>query len=243
MRLAWNHKAAKYALATAAILAALMIFMPLRAGLSMALPANSSITARAAAGTIWDGHLAGIKIGQVAIGDMDLGLAFWPLWTGRAEFHFAPMENGTAQPMNGRIGTVMGGQYVRELNGSLPLDGVDARLPLSHLEMTEFSVAFDSGSCRRASGTVRLILKPGGLDALGLNNGFLGQAKCDQNALLLPLVSQSSNERADIRLLADGSYTAAITIQNDTPEIGPALSAAGFTPIAEGYRMIIKGRL
>ncbi|MFC4292822.1 type II secretion system protein N [Sphingorhabdus arenilitoris] len=226
-----------------AALCALLLFMPLRFALNMVLPSSSTLTARAASGTIWSGQIAGIKMGQISLGDMQAGLAILPLFTAHAEYHFEPMANGTAQPLQGRVGTGFGGRYVADLNGQLPLEGVDARLPLSHLELTGFSAAFDGGVCRRASGSVRMLLKPGSLDALGLNNGFLGQAKCDKNALLLPLVSQSSNERAEIRLQASGDYVVTVTIQNENPEVGLALTAAGFAPIAQGYRMSVKGQL
>jgi general secretion pathway protein N len=71
---------------------------------------------------------------------------------------------------------------------------------------------------------------------------MLGQPRCDGAQLLLPLVSQSAMERADIRLSADGSYTVAVTLNADRGDQAAVLNIAGFRPVAGGFRLVQKGQ-
>ena len=93
----------------------------------------------------------------------------------------------------------------------------------------------------QAGGQVRLNMSET-LPGLNLQNGMLGQPRCDGAGLLLPLVSQSAMERADIRLSVDGSYTVTITLETDAAGQGTMLTVAGFRPVAGGYRFVQKGR-
>jgi len=92
-----------------------------------------------------------------------------------------------------------------------------------------------------AGGQVRMTLSDI-MSGLNLQNGMLGQPRCDGAELLLPLVSQSAMERADIRLSADGSYTVAIMLNADRGDQAATLNVAGFRPVDGGYRLVQKGR-
>ena len=71
---------------------------------------------------------------------------------------------------------------------------------------------------------------------------MLGKPRCDGARLLLPLVSQSGMERADIRLSADGTYTIAVTLDANRGDQATLLNLSGFRPVAGGYRLVQKGR-
>ena len=225
------------------LLLTLIIFMPLRFAFALAVPANSAVSAKAASGTIWNGKVADLKIGALKLGNMETALRIFPLFTARAEYRVERDIANGQPPLTGKLEAGSNTNSIQDMTGQIPIEMIDGRLALSHLELMDFSAVFAGGQCRNAQGGVRLMLKPGSLAGMGLTNGFLGQARCEGKSLLLPLVSQSSMERADIRLDANGDYSITVTVQNENPEIGPALSAAGFLPVAGGYRIVIKGQL
>ncbi len=221
---------------------ALLACMPLSFALNMAVPQNGTVTAKAVSGPIWRGVIADLDVGAASLGRVEASLRPLPLFAGRAEYRFEAIDPGKPATLSGIAATGIGGFGLKQVTGNIPLRNVDARLPLSHFELRDFAVRFDGERCRDAHGSVRLMLQPGLFSGLGLDNGFLGQARCDGTALVLPLLSQSALEKADIRIEASGKYTATITVQNDVPELGIILSAAGFAPISGGYRMTVKGQ-
>jgi general secretion pathway protein N len=242
--------AARKGVAALLFLAALLVlvaFMPLRFALGMALPDKSAITAKSVSGTIWQGTIADMQMGGLSLGRLDTALRLFPLFIGRAEYHVERIKYRTdgsldTPSLTGKISGGFGGRGVRDMTGNIPLGDVDPRLPLSHLELRDFAVRFDGSICNSAKGSVRLLLKPGPLSQIGLGSGFLGQATCKGDALLLPLVSQSAMERADIRIKADGSYEIMVSVQNESPEVGLLLASSGFTAISGGYRLTVKGQ-
>jgi general secretion pathway protein N len=63
---------------------------------------------------------------------------------------------------------------------------------------------------------------------LDLANGLTGDARCDGGALLLPLASQSGQERIDLRIRADGAYEATMRIRTADPVLAGTLAGSGF---------------
>jgi general secretion pathway protein N len=226
-----------------AILLALAAFMPLRFALGLALPQKSPVSAKAVSGSIWDGNIIDLKIGTLSFGNLNAGLRFFPLLLGQIKYRVEGMTVDGQPPLSGTITAGWGGRGIANMTGKLPLSGGDPRLPLSYLELQDISVNFDNTQCRKASGNMRLMLTKGSLSALGLDSGFFGTARCEGGMLLLPLVSQSAMERADIRLQAGGVYSITLTVLNENPEIGPLLASAGFVQISGGYRIVVKGQL
>lgn len=221
---------------------AFFAFMPMSFALSALLPKNGSVTAKAVSGSVWSGVIADMKIGPLALGRAEAALRIFPLFLARAEFRI-DRPAGLDQPgLTGIISGGFGGGALRNVTGPISLTEFDKRLPLSRVELQDFSARFSSGKCREASGSVRLVVQPGVLSSLGLDSGFLGQARCDGDALLFPLVSQSAMERADIRIDNIGNYMITIYIQNENPQSGLLLAAYGFQPISGGYRMVVKGK-
>ncbi len=227
----------------ALVILALAAFMPLRFALGFALPQTGAVSAKAVNGTVWDGNITDLRIASLSFGDVNAALRFFPLLLGQVQYRVKGMPVNGQSPLSGTISAGWGGRAVSDMTGKLTLSSHDARLPLSYLELQDVSVHFDDAQCRSASGSVRLMLTRGSLSALGLDSGFFGTARCEGDALLLPLVSQSSMERADIKLQASGAYAITMTVLNENSDIGLFLASAGFAPISGGYRMAVKGHL
>lgn len=227
----------RFAIASVAALAvAAIIFMPLRT-----IVAGDGVTARKVDGIIWDGSIRDLRLGKLPVGDVNARLLFVPLFMGRAEIL---LSRGNAQFVPGISGSVsrgLNGVSVNNLSATLPVGTLFAPFPAENIQFEGVSARFAAGRCIEASGQVRLTLSDT-MPGLNLQNGMLGQPRCDGAQLLLPLVSQSAMERADIRLSADGSYTVAVMLNGDRGDQAAVLNLAGFRAVAGGYRMVQKGR-
>jgi general secretion pathway protein N len=227
----------RFAIASVAALAvAVIIFMPLRT-----IVAGDGVTARKVDGIIWDGSIRDLRLGKLPVGDVNARLLFVPLFMGRAEIL---LSRGNAQFVPGISGSVsrgLNGVSVNNLSATLPVGTLFAPFPAENIQFEGVSARFAVGRCMEASGQVRLTLSDT-MPGLNLQNGMLGQPRCDGAQLLLPLVSQSAMERADIRLSADGSYTVTAMLNGDRGDQAAALNLAGFRSVAGGYRLVQKGR-
>jgi general secretion pathway protein N len=227
----------RFAIASVAALAvAVIIFMPLRT-----IVAGDGVTARKVDGIIWDGSIRDLRLGKLPVGDVNARLLFVPLFMGRAEIL---LSRGNAQFVPGISGSVsrgLNGVSVNNLSATLPVGTLFAPFPAENIQFEGVFARFAAGRCMEASGQVRLTLSDT-MPGLNLQNGMLGQPRCDGAQLLLPLVSQSAMERADIRLSADGSYTVTAMLNGDRGDQAAALNLAGFRSVAGGYRLVQKGR-
>ncbi len=213
-----------------------ILFMPLRT-----IVGGEGISARKVDGIIWDGSIRDLRLGKLPIGDVNARLLVGPLFLGRAAIL---LSRGNAPYRPGFTGTVsrgFGSMSVNNLNATLPVAALFAPFPAENIQFEGFSAKFAAGRCMQAGGQVRLIISDS-LPGINLQNGMLGQPRCDGAGLLLPLVSQSAMERADIRLSADGRYTVTVTLETEAVEQGTVLTLAGFRPGAGGYRLVQKGR-
>lgn len=226
-----------YIFLSAAVLAvAAIVFMPLRTFVNV-----DGVTARKVDGIIWDGSIRELSLGKLPVGDVNARLLFWPLFLGRAE---ALLSRGTAPfapGMSGSVSRGVGGVSVKNLSATLPVGALFAPFPAENIQFEGFFARFAAGRCMDAGGQVRLTLSDT-VPGLNLQNGMLGQPRCDGARLLLPLASQSAMERADIRLSADGSYTVTVTLDANRGDQAAMLNLAGFRPVAGGYRLVQKGR-
>jgi general secretion pathway protein N len=218
------------------LMLSVILFMPLRT-----IVGGEGVLARKVDGIIWDGSIRDLRLGKLPIGDVNARLLVGPLFLGRADII---LSRGNAPYRPGFTGTVsrgFGGMSVNNLNATLPVAALFAPFPAENIQFEGFSAKFAAGRCMQAGGQVRLNMSET-LPGLNLQNGMLGQPRCDGAGLLLPLVSQSAMERADIRLSADGSYTVTITLETDAAGQGTMLTLAGVRPVAGGYRFVQKGR-
>lgn len=227
----------RYILASVATLAlAAIIFMPLRT-----IVGGDGVTARKVDGIIWDGSIRDLSLGKLPVGDVNARLRFWPLFLGRAEILLSRGNTQFVPGINGSVSRGIGGMSVNNLSATLPIGSLFSPFPAENIQFEGFSARFASGRCMDAGGQVRLTLSDT-VPGLNLQNGMLGQPRCDGARLLLPLASQSAMERADIRLSADGSYTVTVTLDANRGDQAAVLNLAGFRPVAGGYRLVQKGR-
>ena len=218
------------------LLIAVIIFMPLRI-----IVGGEGVSARKVEGIIWDGSIRDLRIGRLPVGDVNARLHFWPLLLGRAEISLSRGDAPFAPGISGSVARRLGGVSIDNIKATLAVASLFAPLPAENIELQDFSARFAAGRCVEASGNVRLTLA-NGFPGLNISNGLLAKPRCDRGQLLIPLLSQSAMEHVDIRLSADGAYTATIFLEGDRIEQAAPLALAGFRPVAGGYRMVRKGR-
>ena len=227
----------RFILALAAVLVVLfVIFMPLRN-----IVTGNGVTARKVDGIIWDGSVRDLRLGKLPVGDINARLLFWPLFLGRAEMFISRGEAPYAPGISGSIARGIGGTSIRNLSATLPIGSLFAPFPAENIQFEGFSARFAAGRCIDASGQVRLTMSDT-VPGLNLQNGMLGKPRCEGARLLLPLISQSAMERADIRMSADGSYTVTVKLDASRGDPPALLNVAGFRPVAGGYQLVQKGQ-
>lgn len=221
----------------ALLLAAALIFMPLRTIFDF-----PGLSARKVEGIIWDGSIRDLRAGRVGVGDVNARLHFWPLLIGRAQISLSRGDAPFAPGINGSVTRRIGGIEVKDFKATLPVQALLAPLPAENIELRDFSARFIAGRCAEAGGNVRLTMA-NTIPGLDLSNGLLAKPRCERGQLLVPLMSQSAMERVTIRFSGDGSYNATVFLEGDRPEQAALLMLAGFRAVAGGYRMVRKGRL
>lgn len=212
----------------AALLAiALAVLAPLRLALGWTGLVEVGLTAREARGTIWRGELVDAAFGPVALGDLDTRLSALPLLLGRVSLSLARADAG---PFAATIEVSRGGVAVRRASGRIAAGALFAPAPIERLELDNVSVRFAAGRCVSASGDVRAMPAA---PLASLLPGLAGAARCDGDALLLPLAAGGG--RIDLRLSADGHYRIEARVVATTPALAATLEAAGFTASERGY--------
>jgi general secretion pathway protein N len=215
---------------------AAVIFMPLRA-----IIGGEGVSARKVDGIIWDGSIRDLRVGKLPIGDVNARLYVLPLLLGRAQIALSRGDAPFAPGISGSITHRFGGVSVDDMKATLPVASLFGPLPAENIELQGFSARFTAGRCAETSGNIRLTLA-NTIPGLDLSNGLLAKPRCDGGQLLIPLLSQSAMERADIRVSGDGAYTVTIFLEGDRTEQAVPLGLAGFRPVAGGYRIVRKGR-
>ncbi len=224
------------------LLLAILVFMPLRFAVGMAVPSGSAISAKSVYGSIWSGGINNLNAGPLSLGNMRVRLALLPLITGRAEYLLSPMDAAIEPGFNGTIGTGWGGVQIEHLTGAANHGQSVTSLPLAGAEFQDFSVRFAGGTCRSANGSVRILLIPAAIPGINAEGGFLGNAKCREGKLFLPMVSSSAMERIDLSVDANGKYTFTLTLNNVEPQTAAMLTLNGFRPISGGYTQAFNGQ-
>lgn len=220
----------------AALTVSMINFMPLRM-----IVGGEGVTARKVEGIVWDGSARDLRLGKIPVGDVNARLRFWPLFLGRAEMSISRGDAPFAPGISASVSRGIGGVSIKDLTATLPVGSLFAPFPAENIHFDGFSARFAAGRCIDAGGQVRLSLSDT-VPGLDLQNGMLGKPRCDGARLLLPLISQSAMERADIQLSADGSYTVTVALDANRGDQPGLLNLAGFRPVAGGYRLVQKGR-
>ena len=217
---------------------AIVALVPLRLALGWTGLGEAGLTARSVGGLLWSGRLHEARWGEVALGDLDARLAFWPLLVGRARVE---LDGEGIKPLHGAVTIGRHAQGVDDLTASLAAAALFAPLPVTALDLDAVSVRFRDGQCEAAEGRVRATLA-GEAGGVPLPPTLSGPARCEAGALLLPLVSQAGTETATLRVTGDGRYHAEFALRQSDPVIGAKLERAGFISGPAGYRLGVEGR-
>lgn len=222
----------------ASFLFALVALLPMRVALGALGFEQSGLTARAANGSVWLGALQEAQIGPVALGDAKARLNFLPLLIGRARLSIAGADE--AAPFEGAAIVARHSFGFEDVSGRLRLGALALPVALSTIDLDDVSAGFASGRCVRGEGRVRAAVT-GEIAGIALASGLSGNARCANDALLVPLVSQSGMEQVNIRLFPDGRYRIDLIVRAADPATRGQLAAAGFRPAGAGYVLQLNG--
>lgn len=214
---------------------ALIALMPLRLAVEWAGLDDLGLSAREARGSVWGGKFAEARFGGIALGDLDAGIDPLPLVAGRLRVDFA---RGDA--MRGAISLGRGSIGIDDVTAGLPLASAFAPLPLAALDLDDVSARFRDGACEAAEGRARAVVDGMAL-GLALPGGLSGNARCDGDALLLPLTSRSAMEAMSLRLSADHRWRADLMVRPGDAPARDRLLAAGFARRGAGYGLSVNG--
>jgi general secretion pathway protein N len=216
----------------AMLLVALVLCFPLRLAAEWFGLDRLGLTAREMSGSLWNGRLSEAHLANLPVGDV------------RARFDpmAARLELAGADAGRGSVVFSRNGIRVSDLTGSLPLGATFAPLPVVALDLADVSAQFRGGRCETAAGSARVELD-GAMLGLALAGGLGGNVRCDEGALLLPLVSQSGMEAVSLRLFEGGRYRMDVLIRQPDPASRGRLLAIGFAPRRGGYAFSVGGTL
>lgn len=221
--------------------AGLLVFLPMRMALGMAGLERFGLSAREVSGTVWSGRIDRLMLGNISLGSVHAALSPVQLLMGRARFDIW-RRTGAADDIGGAITAGFGRIGVDDLTGPIPLGRRFAPLPVGNFVMEDVTAYFTGALCGHAEGRVRAHMA-GQLPGLNLAQGLSGEARCDGDALLLPLASQSGMEKIDLRIWRSGRYVAEMRVETADPTLAATLGAAGFAE-AGGVRMLkVEGTL
>lgn len=221
-----------------AFLFALAALLPMRLALDWFALGERGFAAREANGSIWFGALREAQFGTVALGDLEARLRTLPLLVGRARVDLERRDE--ANRFQGSVTVSRHGFGVDDMTARLDIGSALAPLPIAALDLADVSARFADGLCSSAEGLVTASLA-GDVGGLSLPGGLSGNARCDEGALLLPLVSQTGMEALNIRLFDDGRYGVELVVRPGDDMMRDRLIAAGFALTTGGYALSAEG--
>lgn len=226
-----------------AIVFGLIASFPLSVAFSWLGLKQIGVTARSLRGPVWWGGAEDLTVAGVRLGTVDVFLDPLRLFIGQARIDVLRLSGNPQTDLSGGVTIGMGSRGIQGLTGTLPVGAALAPLPVSRAEFDHFAVRFSGDQCSSAEGRVRVHV-PALITGLDLANGLTGDARCEGSVLLLPLASQSGQERLDLRIRANGAYEAAMRIKTADAQFGNALAGNGFQANASGERVLrVTGQL
>jgi general secretion pathway protein N len=227
--------------AVVAIIVALIATFPLHVAFSLLGLKDMGVTARSLRGPVWWGGAEELAIGGVRLGTVNVFLDPFHLLIGQAQVELIRV-NGQPDDLLGAVVIGPGVRGLERVTGSVPLGGTLGSLPITRANFEKFSVRFSGGRCVEAEGRVRATIAAT-FSGLDLANGLSGDARCDGEALLIPLASQSGQERIDLRIRGSGAYEASMRIRTNDPVLTGTLTTSGFQAVNGEQVLRISGTL
>ncbi len=222
----------------ALLMAGLILFLPLRLVLGAAGVDAAGLTARRADGSVWAGTLTEASAAGLRLGDLNARLSPLQLLLGRARVALASRDQ--LHPLHGALTVSRHSTGADGVTATIPAGAVFAPLPVTALDLDDVSATFTDGLCDHAAGRVRATLA-GDVGGVRLAGVVSGEARCDAGALVLPLGDPAGTERVELRVRADGRYTARLAITPTDPTVAGKLAALGFQPQGGAYRLSVEG--
>ena len=212
------------------VLAALVVFMPLRA-----VSAATGVGRDAAVfGSVWNGHVQGLAAGPRRLANADLSMRPAGLLTGRAVFDWTVED--PALRGSGRAAAGFGSQRLSDVRLSLT-PAAFVTLPGALISPQDAAsviadrVVWRNGQCEVAEGRVR----SDALYALGQRLGadlpaLDGVLACREGALAILMSGEAEDAtvRADI-LLNGADVRVTAQVETQSPDVASVLQANGFT--------------
>lgn len=214
-------------------LVALMLLVPLRMVLSDAALDRAGLAARDVRGSIWSGRLSGVQFGGAMIGDLDTRLSPLGLFAGEMRLAFQAVGD-PAIPFEGRIALSPRSTALAGARLTLPMAGLMDPIPVESLRLDDVEGRFSGGKCVGAEGRIQANIA-GSLPGLSLPGNLSGNLRCEDDALVMPLQSQSGMEKMTLRLRQDGRFRMELTVRPSDAIQDSALLAMGFRKVADGY--------
>lgn len=229
------------ALFGALLVAALLVFLPMRLVLGWTGVSDRGLVARSVTGTVWGATLSEARFGDLSLGDVAARLSPLPLLVGRATLAIEGQGAPGAPPLSGRAFVSRHASGVDGFTGRLAAGAAFQPLPVVALDLDGVTARFEDDRCIAAEGRVRAMLA-GDVAGIALPPSIEGNARCDAGALLLPLASAAGSEAVTLRITGTGRYRADLSIRSADPATVGRLAASGFVPGPSGYALSVEGR-
>lgn len=220
---------------------AMLALFPLRLAFNMLALQENGLAARAIHGSVWWGQIEQLTLGGVPLGNVEARLSPVQLLVGRARMDFS-RQRGAPDDLKGAVGVNTSSFGLDDVTAHLGVGGLFAPLPVTGFDFDDLSVRFADGACARAEGRLKARMNPA-VQGLNLSQGLSGEAVCDGNALLLPLVSQSGMESMRMRIEANRNFHAEMLIRTSDPALSADLLKNGFVRRGGALALTIRGRL
>lgn len=224
-----------------AFLLAMLALFPLRLAFNMMSLQDNALAARALHGSVWWGEIEQLMLGRVALGNVEARLSPVQLLGGRARMDFS-RQRGAPDDLKGAVSVNNSSFGVDDVTAQVGVGGVFAPLPINGLDFDDLSVRFVDGACVRAEGRMKARMTAP-VQGFNLSQGLSGEAVCDGNALLLPLVSQSGLEIMRLRVEGNRSYSAELLVKTGDAALAADLEKNGFTRRGGALVLTVRGRL
>ena len=222
-------------------LLAFVLMMPLRVALSGSDLAQVGLSARQVAGSIWSGRIGDLMLGRQLLGTFDARVSPGGLLLGRVAMPFERLGSPDG-PLTGvlRAGGNLHG--VEQLTGTLAVGPVFGSAPVQSLDLSQVTILFADGRCRRAEGRIAANLAIS-LGPVPLDRGFTGTLACEGQRVRARLATPGGGERIEFFLDHQGRVRGWITIRSPFPGLDTLLAVYGFTAGPDGLSLPFETRL
>ena len=231
-----------------------VVFATFRLPLSTVVPINSlsaqhDIHITRAEGTLWRGRLAGTRVQNRTLGDIELELKAAPLLLGRIVLKWSFAGGGMSG--YGEVSRGLGGQIslkssrlTADLTRFALPDGIAARmLGNVRLEARDVSIHPRDG-CRRADASL-LIVDPAieGYGQVWNGPNLEGGPRCENGALIVPLAGAEGAEKLEFETSLDPAlqYRLRARIETERADVAQVMPILGFEEDSGGYDLVLSG--